>query len=130
MIGPVITFKSWSSLFNIMSLKNYDIDEMANILKVLGDPTRLHILKLISERELCVCEISSILDLSQSNVSQHLAKLRSVNLVRERKRAQWVYYSLNPEPFPLLLEILRNLPDVSVELKRGERVAENNRCKI
>ena len=72
-----------------------DLLRMADILKVLGDPNRLHILSLISHQELCVCEITSILNISQSNASQHLARLRSVDLVKERRNAQWIYYSLN-----------------------------------
>jgi ArsR family transcriptional regulator len=65
---------------------------MADTFKVLGDPNRLHILSLISHQELCVCEITSILNISQSNASQHLARLRSVDLVKERRNAQWIYY--------------------------------------
>lgn len=107
-----------------------DIGKMADIFKVLGDPSRLHILALISHQELCVCEITSILEISQSNASQHLARLRSVNLVRERRNAQWMYYSINPEAFPLITEILGYLPDVSEELKKIENSGDKTKCKV
>ncbi len=65
-----------------------------NIVKALGDETRLRILKLLLKRELCVCELEAALDLSQSKVSRHLTVLRSVGLVNDRRKGQWVFYSL------------------------------------
>ncbi len=107
-----------------------DLLKIADIFKVLGDPNRLHILALVSHQELCVCEITSILNISQSNASQHLARLRSADLVRERRNAQWIYYSLNPEAFPLIREILGSLPDVSGELKKIEDIPDHKNCRI
>ena len=107
-----------------------DLLKMADIFKALGDPNRLRILSLISHQELCVCEITSILDISQSNASQHLARLRSVDLVKERRQAQWIYYSLNPEAFPLIAEIQRYLPDVSDDLKKIENLTSHPNCKL
>ncbi|MGE5506995.1 MAG: ArsR/SmtB family transcription factor [Chitinophagales bacterium] len=66
-------------------------------LKMLDDPTRLKILRLLLEHELCVCQLVELLKLPQPTVSQHLAKLRMMRLVSERKSAQWVYYSANRE---------------------------------
>jgi ArsR family transcriptional regulator len=106
------------------------IVKMADVFKVLGDPNRLRILSLISHQELCVCEITSILNISQSNASQHLARLRSVDLVKERRHAQWVYYSLNSEAFPLIAEIQRYLPDLSDELKKIENLTSHPNCKL
>ncbi len=103
---------------------------VADIFKVMGDVNRLHILSLLSKQELCVCEITSILNITQSNASQHLAKLRSVGLVKERRNAQWIYYSLNPETLPLIRNILKLLPDVSVELQKVEGLKDHQRCKI
>ena len=107
-----------------------DLLKMAEIFKVLGDPNRLYILSLISHQELCVCEITSVLNISQSNASQHLARLRSVDLVKERRNAQWIYYSLNQEAFPLITEILDSLPDISLELKKIEDLPNHPKCKI
>ncbi|MEM0157808.1 MAG: metalloregulator ArsR/SmtB family transcription factor [Thermoplasmataceae archaeon] len=107
-----------------------DLQRTADILKILGDSNRLHILALISHQELCVCEITSILNISQSNASQHLARLRSADLVKERRSAQWIYYSLNPDAFPIIKEILDSLPDVSWELKKIEDLTDHKKCKI
>ncbi len=64
---------------------------------MIDDPTRLKILRLLLERELCVCQLVEVLQMPQSTISQHLAKLRMTRLVSERKAAQWVYYSANRE---------------------------------
>jgi ArsR family transcriptional regulator len=64
---------------------------------MLDDPTRLKILRLLLERELCVCQLVEVLQMPQPTVSQHLAKLRMMRLVSERKAAQWVYYRANRE---------------------------------
>lgn len=107
-----------------------DLPRLANILKVLGDQNRLHILSLLRHHEFCVCEITSILKISQSNASQHLAKLRSVDLVKERKNAQWVYYSLNSETFPFIIDILETLPDIPDELKKIKELSNHTKCEI
>jgi ArsR family transcriptional regulator len=61
-------------------------------LKVLADPTRLKLLKLILHEELCVCEIQVLLQISQPAVSQHVAKLKTAGLVKERRAGMWTYY--------------------------------------
>lgn len=106
-----------------------DILSLANIMKILGDPNRLHITLLISRQELCVCELTAILGLSQSNVSQHLAKLKSSGIVKERRQAQWVYYSLNQEKFPIIKNIINTLPDISFELLKLNGLQEHLKCK-
>jgi ArsR family transcriptional regulator len=75
------------------------MERLVEIFKVLGDTTRLKIVKLISAKELKVGDIVQILGLAQSSVSQHLARLRSARLVNERREGQVVYYSLNQENF-------------------------------
>ncbi len=62
------------------------------LMKALADPTRLKLLKLIMDTELCVCELQELLQISQPAVSQHLAKLKSAGLVTERKAGMWTYY--------------------------------------
>jgi len=85
--------------------------EMAEKLKLLGDRTRLTILGLLKEKERCVCDLVEILDMSQPSVSQHLGKLKAQGLVKESKRAQWVYYSLDIDHLPYIQTILNALPD-------------------
>ena len=64
------------------------------LFKALGDETRLRILNLLCRRELCVCQIVETLGLGQSKVSRHLAHLRHVGLLNDRRQGLWIYYSL------------------------------------
>ena len=68
--------------------------QYVDLFKALADETRLRIVVLLSERELCVCQIEAALVLSQVKVSRHLTILRYAGLVRCRKEGTWVYYSL------------------------------------
>lgn len=80
------------------------------ILKAVADETRLRMLSLLKDRELCVCEIEEVLGIQQSNASRHLDKLRSAGLVCSEKRAQWVYYRLNEKTlqrYPFLSMIIQ-----------------------
>lgn len=78
--------------------------------KLLGDKTRLAILALLKERELCVCEIVEAMKMSQPNVSQHLRKLKLSGLVNESRKGQWNYYSLNLHDKPHIEAILGFIP--------------------
>jgi DNA-binding transcriptional ArsR family regulator len=66
-------------------------------LKAAGDPTRTRILKLLEERELCVCQIQAVLRLAPSTVSKHLALLKASGLVGDRREGRWVHYALDRE---------------------------------
>ena len=90
--------------------------EMAEKLKLLGDKTRLTIMGLLKDKEWCVCDLVEILDMSQPNVSQHLRKLKAQGLVKETRRAQWVYYSLDIEGEPYIQTVLNALPDTQTLL--------------
>ncbi|WP_423803747.1 metalloregulator ArsR/SmtB family transcription factor [Paraglaciecola polaris] len=66
--------------------------------KCLSDDTRLKALLLIYlEKELCVCDLITALELSQPKVSRHLADLRRCQILCDERRGKWVYYSLNPK---------------------------------
>ena len=64
-------------------------------LKLLADPTRLRLIRLLREEELSVAELQDILGMGQSRISSHLALLRGGDLVRDRKEGKRTYYSLN-----------------------------------
>ncbi|MCY6369633.1 ArsR/SmtB family transcription factor [Clostridium ganghwense] len=70
---------------------------LAEFFKVLGDPTRIKILYALSVNEMCVCDISNLLDMNQSAVSHQLRVLRTARLVKYRKEGKVVYYSLDDE---------------------------------
>jgi len=75
-------------------LSEAEVDSLADLFKVLGDPTRIKIINAIAKRELCVCDISEVVSMSQSAISHQLKKLREYNLVKYRKEGRIVYYSL------------------------------------
>jgi ArsR family transcriptional regulator, arsenate/arsenite/antimonite-responsive transcriptional repressor len=64
----------------------------ARTFKALSDETRLRILALLAQGELCVCDLMAILELPQSTVSRHLATLRHAGLVEDRRQGVWMYY--------------------------------------
>jgi len=78
---------------------------------VLGDKTRLRILALLLGRELCVCDLTEVLGISQPGVSQHMRRLRRTGFVHERRGGQWIYYSLNMDN-PLFGSLLPTFPKV------------------
>ncbi|MHA7967806.1 ArsR/SmtB family transcription factor [Paenibacillus sp. CAU 1782] len=102
------------------------LEEVADILKLLGDRNRLTIVALLQVKELCVCEIVDILKTSQPNISQHMRKLRDGGLVKESRRGQWVYYSLCLEDKPYILELLKEIPSQASLI--DSTVCEANDC--
>jgi ArsR family transcriptional regulator len=70
----------------------------SKLVRALSDETRLRILTLLFKwGELCVCELSISLELSQPKISRHLAILREHKLLKDRREGQWIYYRLHPE---------------------------------
>lgn len=81
----------------------------SEIIKALGDPTRLKIIYLLTHGELCVCEIINVLDKPQPTVSHHLNILKKAGFLKWRKEGVWVHYSLsNPKITDFLDELLKN----------------------
>ena len=68
------------------------------LLKSLSDQTRLRsLMLLVHEGELCVCELTHALDIIQPKISRHLAYLRDMQIVIDKRVGQWIYYSINPD---------------------------------
>lgn len=70
------------------------IDALAELFKSLGDPTRVRILWALSLHEMCVCELATSLEMTQSAVSHQLRLLKNARLVRARRDGRSIYYSL------------------------------------
>jgi ArsR family transcriptional regulator, arsenate/arsenite/antimonite-responsive transcriptional repressor len=111
------------------------MDKLLNVLKALSDETRLRILNLLYERELCVCDIVEILQISQAKASRHLIYLKNAGLVKDRKYAQWAYYSLNKDERlkfidSMVYDNLRNLEPYEGDLKNLMNRLQNaeNEC--
>lgn len=86
----------------VTSVKNYmpsfdEICDLADFFKILGDNTRIRILSALSQQEMCVCDISALLEMTQSAVSHQLRLLKQARLVKFRKNGKIVYYTLDDE---------------------------------
>ena len=70
------------------------MDHIAELFKGFADPTRVHILSLLAQRELCVTDIAGAVDLSQSAISHQLRILKQMHLIRFRREGKNILYSL------------------------------------
>lgn len=82
---------------------NGTFDYLSNGLSLVGNKVRLKILYLLfEEKRLCVCDLSDILEMKISAISQHLRKMKDRNLIETEREAQTIFYSLNTEYEKLL----------------------------
>ncbi|QCX34313.1 winged helix-turn-helix transcriptional regulator [Caloramator sp. E03] len=99
---------------------------LMEIFKALGDENRIRILNLLIKQELCVCEIEAVLNMTQSNVSRHLNKLKNAGIITSEKKSQWVYYKIDNKFIKennLLYEFLKIKIDEDKQwLKDAERL--------
>jgi ArsR family transcriptional regulator len=99
-----------------MTSKEISMLQTVQMFRAVADETRLRILNLLQQRELCVCQIVEVLGLGQSKVSRHLAHLRNAGLVNDRRDATWMYYSLAEPRGPLHEQILECVKRLSQEV--------------
>ncbi len=103
--------------------------DQADFFKCLSDPTRLDILKIILERQnVCVCEITDILQLSQPKISRHLALLRNLSILLDERKGQWVYYRLNPD-LPEWVNAVLNVLNDEVLNKPASNLSISMQCE-
>ena len=81
--------------------------EMSDFFKVLADPTRLQIVQALTLEELCVCDLSAIVNVSVSAISHQLRLLRNMKIVKNRKTGKMVYYSLDDDHINRLINVAR-----------------------
>ena len=81
---------------------------MAEIFKVLADPTRLKIVEALELEELCVCDIASLIKLTQPSISHHLKALRQTGVVKYRKSGKMALYSIKDNRISALLAVARD----------------------
>ena len=80
---------------NVYDTVQVDYSQLAEFFKVLGEPTRLQLLFLLSDREICVSELTGYLNASQSTVSHQLNILKAHKLIRRRREGKQIYYSVS-----------------------------------
>ena len=107
-----------------------EMEMAANILKLLGDQTRLTMLKLMDDHVCCVCEFVEIFQMSQPAISQHLRKLRNLKLVDAERKEQWLFYSINKDHthYSFLKSILDQLPNQDEKIKELEDKGTRMSC--
>ncbi|WP_068672218.1 helix-turn-helix transcriptional regulator [Oceanobacillus sp. Castelsardo] len=113
-----------------MPQTSVEIVKASVVLKLLGDKTRLTIMKLIDNQACCVCEFVEIFQTSQPSISQHLRKLKDIGLVKEERRGQWIFYSVDKgnEYYPFIKPILDQLPNQEYKLKELEEKGTRISC--
>jgi ArsR family transcriptional regulator len=104
------------------------IDELENVYKALADKTRLRILALLGNNEVCVCHMHDTLGLPQPTVSRHLAYLRKSGLVETRRDGVWMHYQVSRSLSPLVqgivraaVDALQQVPATSQDRKQFQR---------
>ena len=81
------------------------MEQIAELFKGFGDPTRVHILSLLTERELCVTDIAEAVELSQSAISHQLRILKQMHLIKFRREGKNILYSLADDHVRTILEM-------------------------
>jgi ArsR family transcriptional regulator len=81
-----------------------DVAGLSEFFKALSDETRVKILYLVSQRELCVCDLAFLLEMTLPAISHHLRFLKALRLVRSRKDGKNVFYSLEDDHVLTLIE--------------------------
>jgi len=77
-------------------------DQAVAIAKALGDDTRLRIMALLKNQELCACQIIEAFELANSTISRHLTLLKQAGLLHSRKSGRWVYYAWSASESPIV----------------------------
>ena len=86
----------------------YDIDrvfDLAELFKIFGDSTRLRIMSALLNHELCVCDISEVLEMNQSAISHQLRVLRTAGLIKVRRCGKSAFYSLDDDHVKQIIEM-------------------------
>ncbi|MBJ6111776.1 helix-turn-helix transcriptional regulator [Hymenobacter sp. BT523] len=94
------------------------LSSLASVLALAGNEVRLQILFLLADEQLCVCDLSDVLNMNISAVSQHLRKLKDGGVVTARKVGQTVFYTLSAEHLPVLQSLLARLTTTQPEPAR------------
>lgn len=79
--------------------------QLADLFKLIGDTTRCRILFALDQKEMCVCDLANVLNMTKSSISHQLAVLRRSHIVKPRKSGKEVYYNLEDEHIVKLFEI-------------------------
>jgi ArsR family transcriptional regulator len=103
--------------------KSFDIERF---FQALGDKTRLRLLNLMGDREICVCYFVEILGQPQPKISRHLAYLRNAGIVSARREGKWMHYRMVMPPNEGAAKVLREILD----WLKDEKAMQGDRAKL
>lgn len=100
------------------------------LFRALGDPTRLRLLNLMAEQEICVCYFTEVIGAPQPKISRHLAYLRKAGIVAARREGKWMHYRMAAPSSPLVASILKGVLAALKQDKELQRDAQrlNRAC--
>ncbi len=110
------------------------MDKLLDITKALSEEKRLRILMALKNKKLCSCQLSELLELTESTISTHMSILKRAGLVTSEKNGRWVYYSL-PEDMPLVVKNALKMVFIHLEgskmiLKDRKKLQKVKKCEI
>lgn len=113
------------------------MESLINIYKLMSEETRLRIMMLLAKEDLCVCQLTGILEISQPTISKALTKLKDLSIVKGKRDDKFIYYSLIKENTILnnnILYIESSIEDFQILKNDRERLSLKdqllNQCKI
>jgi ArsR family transcriptional regulator len=109
-------------------------NDLLNVFKALSDETRIRILKLLEEGELCVCDVVAALEMVQPKVSFHLGVLKEAGLIKDRKQGKWIHYRIDDSDIFrrfLILSVLERTPEdvIKEDKKKLNEFLKNKKVK-
>jgi DNA-binding transcriptional ArsR family regulator len=99
------------------------IQTLSQVLSLAGSETRMKILYLLEEEgELCVCDLSDVLQMTMPAVSQHLRKLKDANLIQPKKVGQIIFYSLKQKHLEVIQPLFRHISEKTETKEKTDNV--------
>lgn len=113
----------------------WEVIAIVEIFRALSEESRLRILALLMQEEMCVCEIENCLELTQSNASRHLTILKNAGILTSTKKAQWIYYKVseefkrtNQELFSYISEKIKQIPGYDADIEQLQKCRIMDLC--
>lgn len=100
--------------------------DLERFFQALGDKTRLRLLNLMRDQEICVCYFVEVLDCPQPKISRHLAYLRRAGIVRARRDGKWMHYRIGMPPHAGAAQILRE----TLAMLKEEKLLQADKARL
>ena len=103
----------------VQSQTRYESQELTELLRIMSDPTRLLMAYFLQSKTYCVCEFVEMFEMTQPAISQHIRKLKRMDLITETRKGQWRYFTINDQSpyYPLVQQILNTINPEDTKVK-------------